>query len=163
MCKAHRYILRRAGNPSRRRQASFDLGERRRSSQSLAAEIGMLAAALHELAAIRSTAEEAAGNILACAEDLLTAAEGPACRTSGDAVMNIMTACGFHDLVGQRTANITDTIDKVIALRLKRVDRTGKKGGARRQKCKSGMQLSGPARPGSGPSQARIDALFAKA
>jgi hypothetical protein len=160
MCKAHRYILRRAGNPSRRRQASFDLGERRRSSQSLAAEIGMLAAALHELAAIRSTAEEAAGNILACVEDLLTAAEGPACGTSGDAVMNIMTACGFHDLVGQRTANITDTIDKVIALRLKRVDRTGKR--AERGGRSANPQLSGPARPGSGPSQARIDALFAK-
>jgi hypothetical protein len=69
----------------------------------------MLAAALHELAAIRSTAEEAAGNILACVEDLLTAVEGPACGTSGDAVMNIMTACGFHDLVGQRTAPIPST------------------------------------------------------
>lgn len=123
----------------------------------------MLATALHELAAIRNTAEEEAGNILACAENLLTSAEGAVCETSGDAVMNIVTACGFHDLVGQRTANITDTIDKIIALRLKRVDRTGKKGGARRQKCKSGMQLSGPARPGSGPHQARIDARFAEA
>ena len=44
----------------------------------------MLAAALHELAAIRSTAEEAAGNILSCVEDLLTAAEGPACGTIGE-------------------------------------------------------------------------------
>jgi chemotaxis regulatin CheY-phosphate phosphatase CheZ len=163
MCKAHRYILRRAANPGRRRPASFALGERRRSSQSLATEIDMLAAALHELAAIRSTAEEAAGNILASAENLLASSESGACEKSGDAVMDIMTACSFHDLVGQRTARITDTIDKIIALRLKRAERTGKKGGAQRQKCKSGMPLNGPALPGSGPGQARIDALFAEA
>lgn len=123
----------------------------------------MLAAALHELAAIRSTAEEAACNILASAENLLATSEEAACKKSGDAVMNIMTACGFHDLVGQRAANITDTIDKIIALRLKRVERTRKKGAAPRQKGNARTLLSGPARPGSGPDQARIDALFAEA
>jgi chemotaxis regulatin CheY-phosphate phosphatase CheZ len=154
-------MLRRAGNPNRRRQC-LEVSDRRRSGQSIAAELSMLALALHELAAIRSTAEEAAGNILACAENLL-AAEGATCETSGDAVMNIMTACSFHDLVGQRAANITDTIDKIIALRLKRVERTGKKGGAQRQKCKTGIVLNGPALPGSGHGQAHIDALFAEA
>jgi chemotaxis regulatin CheY-phosphate phosphatase CheZ len=163
MCKAHRYILRRAGNPSRRSQTPFELGDRRRSNQSLATELKMLAAALHELAAIRSTAEEAACNILASAENLLASSERAACEKSGDAVMNIMTACGFHDLVGQRTANITNTIDKIIALRLKRVERTRKKSAAPRQKCKAGTVLNGPARPGSGPDQARIDTLFAEA
>ena len=48
-----------------------------------------------------ATAEEAAGRILACAEGLLAFAERTACETSEDAVMTIMTACGFHDLVGQ--------------------------------------------------------------
>ena len=30
-----------------------------------------------------------------------------------------MTACGFHDLVGQRVTKIAETLDRVIATRMK--------------------------------------------
>jgi hypothetical protein len=64
----------RAGAPTSRRPAPVAFGERRRTSQSFAAEIAMLANVLRELATIRSTAEEAASCILTSTEGLLTTA-----------------------------------------------------------------------------------------
>jgi len=155
---------RRTENASKRRLAP-EFGERRRKSQSLNAEIALLVKALHELAAIRSTAEQAAGRILASAEGLMVdAATGVASRAETEKMaIAIMTACGFHDLVGQRATKIAETLDQIIGARLKRVDRSRKKAGAERQKRKAALMLTGPGLPTGSPDQARIDALFADA
>ena len=64
-----------------------------------------------------------------------------------------MTACGFHDLVGQRVTKITETLDRVIARRLSgKPMPTGKR--------RSGITLEGPALSSGNEEQARIDALF---
>ena len=130
--------------------------------QSLDDEIMMLATALNELAAIRSTAEQAAGKILTSAETLLRDAETRPSAESEQVAMNIMTACSFHDLVGQHAQMISETIDKIIALRLQREARERKQC-ATRSKRKDQPALHGPALPGLGTDQAAIDALFAKA
>jgi len=60
-----------------------------------------------------------------------------------------MTACGFHDLVGQRVTKITESLDRVLAKRMKGAG-----------KSKSELKLEGP---GLGEaSQASIDALFSE-
>ena len=159
MCKGRRYILRRAGIGVRLRPTPANAGERRRNGQALDDEITLLATALHELAAIRSTAEQAAGNIIASAERLLEAPESDAGMRSEEAALSIMTACGFHDLVGQRTATITETIDKIIAARLQRAERARNQVKAPREKRKTALMLNGPGKS----DQARIDALFADA
>jgi hypothetical protein len=160
VCKGRRYILRRAGISTRRRQITG--GSDRRRACSLDHEITMLATALNELAAIRSTAEQAAGKILNSAETLLADAETRPHAESEQAAISIMTACDFHDLVGQRAQAITETIDKIIALRLQREERERKQCAAK-AKRKSQPTLHGPALPGRGPDQDAIDALFAKA
>jgi hypothetical protein len=78
---------------------------------------------LRELAAIRSTAEDAAGRILASAEGLLAFADKDEAKKAKEAIMSIMTACGFHDPVGQRVTKIAETPDRVIATRMKGADR----------------------------------------
>ena len=123
----------------------------------------MLANVLRELATIRSTAEEAASCILTSTEGLLTISDNGASVKAEDAAMSIMTACGAHDFVGQRTAKVAEAIDKIIAARLARIHRAGKKAGAERQRRKTELMLSGPDLPGQSVDQARIDALFAKA
>jgi chemotaxis regulatin CheY-phosphate phosphatase CheZ len=163
MCKGRRYILRRAGIGVRRRPTPAVAGERRRGGQSLDAEITMLAAALNELTAIRNTAEQAAGNIIASAERLLQSSESNPGDRSEEAALSIMTACGFNDLVGQRAAKISETIDKIIAARLQRAERARKQSGALRAKRKAALMLNGPAFPGGCPDQAHIDSIFAEA
>jgi chemotaxis regulatin CheY-phosphate phosphatase CheZ len=112
---------------------------------------------LRELAAIRSTAEDAAARILDSAEGLLALADTEEeAQKAQDAILSIMTACGFHDLVGQRVTKITKTLDHVIATRLNsgasRIDVPAAR--------TSQVELDGPGHPGSGADQARIDALF---
>ncbi len=75
---------------------------------SVTAEITLLLNTLRELAAIRSTAEDAAARILDSAEGLLALADKEEAKKAEDAIMSIMTACGFHDLVGQRVTKITE-------------------------------------------------------
>jgi hypothetical protein len=68
-----------------------------------------------------------------------------------------MTACGFHDLVGQRVTKITETLDCVIASRLEKPARpqaSGMRG--------SEIALEGPSHNSAAQDQARIDALFAE-
>lgn len=100
-------MTRRGGNVTRRRSTISVPGARRRSNQSIATEISLLINTVRELAAIRSTAEEAAGCILANAEELLASAETEEAMKAQGALLTIMTACGFHDLVGQRVTKIT--------------------------------------------------------
>jgi hypothetical protein len=70
-----------------------------------------------------------------------------------------MSACGFHDLVGQRVTKIAETLDRVIATRMK-ADQ-GRKRGAAHKSRKGRITLEGPGVPGtSDQAQARIDALF---
>ncbi len=71
MCKGRRYILRRAGIGVRMRPSVAGTAERRRGGQAFDDEIALLASALNQLADIRNTAEQAAGNIIASAERLL--------------------------------------------------------------------------------------------
>lgn len=119
---------------------------------SVSAEITLLLNTLRELAAIRSTAEDAAARILDSAEGLLALADKEEAKKAEDAILSIVTACGFHDLVGQRVTKITETLDRVIATRL-----TGEE--PARTASKSNIALEGPGLPGQ--DQADIDALFA--
>lgn len=68
--------------------------------------------------------------------------------------MSIVTACGFHDLVGQRVTKITETLDQVIAGRLTDVPP------APRTAPQFEIALEGPALPAGKADQAQIDALF---
>jgi len=126
---------------------------------SIAAEITMLLNTLRELAAIRSTAEDAAARILDSAEGLLTLADKEEAKKAEEAILSIMTACGFDDLVGQRVTKITETLDRVIATRL-----TGEEPARTPTtmlvKPQSEITLEGPGLPGANQDQARIDALF---
>jgi len=127
--------------------------------QSVTAEIMLLLNTLRELAAIRSTAEDAAARILDSAEGLLALADKEEAEKAEEAILSIMTACGFHDLVGQRVTKITETLDCVIASRLtgEKPART-KASGMRR----SEIALEGPSHNSAAQDQARIDALFAE-
>jgi hypothetical protein len=73
-----------------------------------------------------------------------------------------MTACGFHDLVGQRVTKITETLDKVIATRMNAEAGKGKKRAVPPAKArgKSKLTLEGPGIPGASDAQERVDALF---
>jgi DNA-binding response OmpR family regulator len=106
---------------------------------------------------IRATAEDAAGRILDSAEGLLAFADKEEANKAEEAILAIMTACGFHDLVGQRVTKIAESLDRVITT--KRAAGAGKAAGAA-PKRKSPV-LEGPGLPGaSEQDQARIDALF---
>jgi hypothetical protein len=129
------------------------------SGRSVSEEITVLVNTLRELAAIRATAEDAAGRILDSAEGLLAFADKEEAKKAEEAILNIMTACGFHDLVGQRVTKIAESLDRVIATRMQRVA-PGRKGAGPRPKGKA-PSLDGPGLPGSSEQeQASIDALF---
>ncbi len=156
---------RRGGATSRRRTPLALFGTRRRISQSISTEIAMLMSALQELAAIRSTAEQAAGHILTSAEDLMVSPSISAASRAAaeEKALAIIAACGFHDLVGQRAANIAETLDKIITARLKCADQPRKRPKAERQRRKIALLMHGPASPATSPDQTQIDALFAEA
>jgi len=137
--------------PSARRKAVH--GD---NDHSVTAEITLLLNTLRELAAIRSTAEDAAARILDSAEGLLSLADKEEAEKAQGAILEIMTACGFHDLVGQRVTKITETLDCVIANRL-----TGEEPVRAKTSAKTGSEitLEGPSHS-TVQDQARIDALF---
>jgi hypothetical protein len=122
--------------------------------RTVAEEIAVLVNTLRELAAIRATAEDAAGRILDSAENLLAFADKEEAEKAQEAIFTIMTACGFHDLVGQRITKIAES----LVLARKRA--AGAKSLAPGVKGKA-RELEGPGLPGEGDAvQARIDALF---
>ena len=119
----------------------------------------MLVNTLRELAAIRATAEDAAGRILDSAEGLLAFADKEEAKKAEEAILSIMTACGFHDLVGQRVTKITESLDRVIATRMKGAGRKhGSARGGNRARARRSKDPASPAR--ASEDQARIDALF---
>lgn len=131
----------------------------RDGGRTVSEEITVLVNTLRELAAIRATAEDAAGRILDSAEGLLAFADKDEAKKAEEAILSIMTACGFHDLVGQRVTKIAETLDRVIATRMQ-VSGVGRKRAAAPAKGKP-LALEGPGLPGtSEQDQARIDALF---
>jgi hypothetical protein len=126
--------------------------------RSVSGEITVLVNTLRELAAIRATAEDAAGRILDSAEGLLAFADKEEATKAEEAIFAIMTACGFHDLVGQRVTKIAESLDRVIATRMQGAGGTRKRKAPRPGKTPA---LDGPGLPGeSERDQARIDALF---
>lgn len=132
--------------------------KRRESGRSVAEEITVLVNTLRELAAIRATAEDAASRILDSAEGLLAFADKEEAKKAEEAILAIMTACGFDDLVGQRVTKIAETLDRVIATRLKAEQ--GRKRAAPPPSMDE-ITLDGPGLTGmSDEAQARIDALF---
>jgi hypothetical protein len=150
--------------PARGRLAASRRPERRAgakqydSSRSVADEITVLVNTLRELAAIRATAEDAAGRILDSAEHLLAFADKEEAKKAHDAIFAIMTACGFHDLVGQRVTKIAESLDKVLASRMARA---GAQAAAKAPAKGKRPVLEGPALAGtSDEAQARIDVLF---
>ena len=143
---------------ARRRPGGRAPAKRREIGRSVSEEITVLVNTLRELAAIRSTAEDAAGRILDSAEGLLAFADKDEAKKAEQAILAIMTACGFHDLVGQRVTKITESLDRVIATRMKA--EKGRKHAAPPSR-KGKITLEGPGLPGaSDEDQARIDALF---
>jgi hypothetical protein len=123
--------------------------------RTVAEEVAVLASTLRELAAIRATAEDAAGRILDSAENLLAFASKEEAEKAQESILAIMTACGFHDLVGQRVTRIAQSLDRVLAS--KRAAGGRAPAGARRKT----RELEGPALPGASDAiQARIDSLF---
>lgn len=126
--------------------------------RSVSEEITVLVNTLRELAAIRATAEDAAGRILDSAEGLLAFADKEEAKKAEEAILSIMTACGFHDLVGQRVTKIAESLDRVIATRMKGAGGPRKRPARQKSKIPA---LEGPSFPGeSEQHQARIDALF---
>lgn len=132
----------------------------RDNSRSVSDEITVLVNTLRELAAIRSTAEDAAGRILDSAENLLAFADKEEAKKAEDAILAIMTACGFHDLVGQRVTKIAESLDKVLSKRMNAAGKCGKRGERQAKAAKAKLILDGPSLPGASQDQARIDALF---
>ena len=148
----------RGKSTARRRAGGRAPARRRESGRSVAEEITVLVNTLRELAAIRATAEDAASRILDSAEGLLAFADNEEAKKAEEAILSIMTACGFHDLVGQRVTKIAETLDRVIATRMK-ADQGRKR--AAPKAAKGRITLEGPGLPGtSDQDQARIDALF---
>ncbi len=144
----------RGGTTGKRRAKGRTAPSRADNGRTVSEEIAVLMNTLRELAAIRATAEDAAGRILASAEGLLAYADREEAKRAEDAILSIMTACGFHDLVGQRVTKITKSLDRVLA---KRMGERGRRApGSRKRKEK--LELEGPGHPGA--SQADIDALF---
>ena len=142
----------------RRRAGARAPAEPQDGGRSVAEEITVLMNTLRELAAIRATAEDAASRILDSAEGLLAFADREEAKKAEEAILAIMTACGFHDLVGQRVTKIAETLDRVIATRMK-ADQGRKR--AAHKSSKGRITLEGPGVPGtSDQDQARIDALF---
>ena len=130
------------------------------SGRTVSEEITALVNTLRELAAIRSTAEDAAGRILDSAEGLLAFADKEEAKKAEEAILAIMPAWGFHDLVGQRVTKITETLDRVIATRMKTAAKGNKRiaAPARRKEAKPVPEGSGLT--GASQDQAGIDALF---
>ena len=148
----------RGKSTARRRAGGRAPARRRESGRSVAEEITVLVNTLRELAAIRATAEDAASRILDSAEGLLAFADNEEAKKAEEAILSIMTACGFHDLVGQRVTKIAETLDRVIATRMKA--EKGRKRAAP-PPSKGKITLEGPGLPGmSDEAQARIDAVF---
>jgi chemotaxis regulatin CheY-phosphate phosphatase CheZ len=134
---------------------------RTKKDHSVSAEITLLLNTLRELAAIRSTAEDAAARILDSAEGLLALADKEEAQKAEEAILSIMTACGFHDLVGQRVTKIAETLDQVIATRLGD-EEAGQTSTTHPAGAKSKIVLEGPRFPGRESDQAQIDALFSE-
>jgi hypothetical protein len=148
----------RDGGSTRRQPAGRRVAKK--EGRSVSAEITLLLNTLRELAAIRCTAEDAAGRILESAENLLAFADKEEAKKAEETILSIMTACGFHDLVGQRVTKITKTLDHVIATRLKDAGADPKAIEAAARKPKAKLTLEGPGHPGSCNDQIRIDALL---
>jgi hypothetical protein len=91
---------------AKRRQRGRATAKELENGRSISEEVTVLVNTLRELAAIRATAEDAAGRILDSAEGLLAFADKEETKKAEEAILAIMTACGFHDLVGQRVTKI---------------------------------------------------------
>ncbi|MFD0988336.1 hypothetical protein [Methyloligella solikamskensis] len=87
-----------------------------------AEEMSDLAEALRDLRTIKTEANTAANQILSACEGLLDSLdEGNAeeCRAAAEAAaIEIMTACGFEDLVGQRATHASRIVNALMAKRL---------------------------------------------
>lgn len=149
-----------AGGRGKTRGATRGGAAKERAGRSVSEEITALANTLRELAAIRSTAEDAACRILDSAEGLLAFADKDEAKKAQDAILSIMTACGFHDLVGQRVTKITETLDRVIAKRLSGDASAQSRAGVARKSGTKGPKASGPALAVETHPQALIDVLF---
>ena len=143
---------------ARRHPGGRASAKRREIGRSVSEEITVLVNTLRELAAIRSTAEDAAGRILDSAEGLLAFADKEEAKKAEEAILAIMTACGFHDLVGQHVTKITETLDRVIATRMKGAERGRKR--AKAPSTREKLALEGSGLPGTNEDQAGVDALF---
>jgi hypothetical protein len=148
----------RGKSTARRRAGNRGPARRPDPGRSVAEEITGLVNTLRELAAIRATAEDAASRILDSAEGLLAFADREEAKKAEEAILAIMTACGFHDLVGQRVTKIAETLDRVIATRMK-AEKARKRGAPPSRRGQ--ITLDGPRLTGmSDETQAQIDALF---
>lgn len=130
-----------------------------------AAPKGGLATATDELAAAKKTTEDAANTILDAAEVLQGVIEKSplsANQTVNNAIMEIITACNFQDLSGQRITKVTSVLEH-IRPRIERLVEILVQGEKLQSMPGSGeVDLLGGPQLGGGPSQDEIDALFDK-
>jgi hypothetical protein len=87
---------------------------------------------------------------------LLALADQEEAKRAEDAILSIMTACGFHELVGQRVTKITKSLDRVLANRMKKERVQSRRAVATASKGNSQLELEGPslgkrAKPASTP------------
>jgi hypothetical protein len=75
-----------------------------KKGRTVSEEITVLVNTLRELAAIRATAEDAAGRILDSAEGLLAFADKDEAKKAEEAILAIMTACGFRSIASSPRA-----------------------------------------------------------
>ncbi len=87
-----------------------------------AKEMAELAVALRDLQITKNEANRAANEILTACETILAALDNSACGGSHpdieNAAIEIMTACGFEDLVGQRATHASKIVKSLMAKRL---------------------------------------------
>jgi chemotaxis regulatin CheY-phosphate phosphatase CheZ len=83
-----------------------------------------------------------------------------------EAAIAIMTACGFHDSVGQRVSKITDTLQELkgrMSTDPSEHSRRTSREAKRRQKRNRDLMLNGPDAPTTANDRARINLIFADA
>jgi hypothetical protein len=96
-------------------------------------EMAQLANAVRDVATISTSAEAAANHILLVCERLIAVCDKETANglrgAAEDAAIEIMTACSFHDLIGQRARAVTGSLETVLAAWLKRLPE-GRRSGA---------------------------------
>lgn len=146
-----------------------------------AAETDQMETASHQLEAITATTERSTNDIMAAVDDIeqtlkkithLTVDDGevsPLIDDASEKLINIIEACSFHDLTGQRVTQVVRTLRFIESRILAMIDIWGLDAfrdlplppdSEEQDEREDAELLNGPALGGQGLSQDDIDALF---